>query len=81
MCSGKTLAYLLPILNDLKPLQCGQIIIIIPTNELGIQIKSMIKSYLYSTDNYKHNHATSSYFSNNQNKEKNRINNLIYNIG
>eukprot|EP01083_Nonionella_stella_P016033 44819_1 len=73
MGSGKTLAYLLPILNELKPLQTGQIIIVIPSNELGIQIKAMVKSYLINTEDYKHNHQSSSYLANNQ-QNKNRRN-------
>ena len=66
MGTDKTLAYSLPIMNDLEPLQCGQVIIVVPTNELVIQIKSMHKSYLISHENCKQQHRTSSYLSNNQ---------------
>ena len=50
--SGKTLAYLLPALNDTaKVNKSGSIIIIVPNSELSIQIKSMIKGYLNITGN------------------------------
>ena len=75
MGTGKTLAYLLPIMNDLKPLQSGQVIIVVPTNELGIQIKAMIKSYLINHEDYKQQHRSSSYLSNNQdNRDKSKKN-------
>jgi len=70
MGTGKTLAYLLPILNDLRPLQCGQVIIVCPTNELALQTKAMVKSYLYSTEQFKHNHRSSSYYSANQDTQR-----------
>ena len=72
MGTGKTLAYLLPILNDLKPLQCGQAVIVVPSHELGVQIKAMIKSYLIHHDDFRRNWRNSSYLGNNHDAQKKR---------
>ncbi|MFT6513239.1 MAG: superfamily II DNA/RNA helicase, partial [Neolewinella sp.] len=43
--TGKTLAFLLPILNELKPnLETVQALILVPSRELAIQIEAVMRS-------------------------------------
>jgi len=64
MGTGKTLSYLLPILNRMKPLQCGQAVVVVPSAELAVQVKAMAKSYLIHHDDFRRNHRNSSYLGN-----------------
>lgn len=48
--SGKTITYVLPIIEKINPSSCLQAIVMVPTRELAIQVRDLFRSLLIGSD-------------------------------